>query len=609
MSDNISVPPHRMSHFLPRLLRLASRRRGAIAAVLLLMLLRTGFDLLKPWPMKVLMDHALQGHAPSPRLAAAIEALPGAATPQALVWWSVAAMAVLALLLWAATAASVLAGATLGQRLAYDLAAQLFSHLQRLSLRFHGRRATGDMVRRVTTDSACVTTLIRDVAIPLIAALVMLIAIFIILVRLNWPLAMISLAVVPPMALVLRHYARPMMDASYRQGEVDGHMYTVAERTLSAIPAVQAFHRHDLADRQYADAAVASLSAGMETTRMQMRFKLFIALTTALGTAAILWVGAAQVMSGRLTLGTLLVFLSYLASLYGPLETLAYTSSTAQSAAGGARRILEVLSTDPDVKEAAHPKRLLTARGELTFDSLTFGYDPGRPVLRDLSLGIPAGTSLALVGATGAGKSTLASLVSRLFDPWSGSVKLDGIDLRELSLEELRRHVALVLQEPFLFPATIAENIAYGRPGATVEQIEAAARAANAHEFIQRLEAGYDTVIGERGATLSGGQRQRLGIARALLKDAPVLVLDEPTSALDPSSEALVMEALKRLSAGRTSLIIAHRLSTVRHADRAAVLDGGRIAELGTHEQLIAAGGLYARMHHVYVQSSTPEGA
>jgi ATP-binding cassette, subfamily B, bacterial len=344
-----------------------------------------------------------------------------------------------------------------------------------------------------------------------------------------------------------------------------------------------------------------TLRAALASADADLRFKIAMGIATSLGTAAVLWFGAHEVLVGQLTVGTLLVFLAYLASFYTPLNAIMYSSSVAQAAVGSARRVMEVLEAEEEVEQRAGAVVLGRVRGGVELEGVTFGYEPGRAVLREVSLGVEPGRKLALVGATGAGKSTLVGLVPRFFDPWQGRVRIDGVDVREVTLASLRQQIALVLQEPFLFPISIAENIAYGRPQATRQQVEAVARAANADEFISRLPEGFDTVIGERGATLSGGERQRIAIARALLKDAPILILDEPTSALDAGTEGLVLQALERLMEGRTTLIIAHRFSTIRGADHIVVLEQGRVSESGTHETLVTRHGSYWNLHRLQV--------
>ncbi|MCK9993339.1 MAG: hypothetical protein Dbin4_01859 [Alphaproteobacteria bacterium] len=577
--------------------RYALRRWSGMSAVLFTMLLKIGVDVLRPWPMMALVDYVLQ-HQPMPSwLLSAMTALFGATSAQDLILLCIAGTAVVFLLGWALTAAAAMAGVGFGQQLAYDLAADLFAHLQKLSLRFHSRRSAGDSIRRVLVDSNCISTIVKDAMIPVLTSVVTLIVMFGILWKLNAALAMVSLAVVPMMAWTFRCYAGRMVETSYRQQEIDSGIYETIERTLSAIPVVQAFCREEDADLQFRKATSASLSATLVATDVQLKFKIFIGLSTALGAAGMLWLGAHEVLAGRLTAGSLLVFLSYLSSLYSPLEMLAYTSSTMRGAAGSALRVMEVLNTGDHVQQAPGALPLAAVKGEVILEDVTVGYETGRPVLHNVSLRARAGECIAIVGPTGAGKSTLVSLIPRFVDPWSGRVMLDGQDLTTLSLESLRKNISLVLQEPFLFPVSIAGNIAYGNPAASHGQIEAAARAANAHDFIIRLPEGYDTVVGERGATLSGGERQRISIARALLKDAPILILDEPTSSLDMRTEALLLEALQRLTAGRTTFVIAHRLSTIRNADLIAVMDSGRIAETGTHSELLAAGGLYAGLH------------
>jgi ATP-binding cassette subfamily B protein/subfamily B ATP-binding cassette protein MsbA len=455
----------------------------------------------------------------------------------------------------------------------------------------------GDLVRRVATDSSSLQGLVLGVGMPILSSIVSVVAMVGILWHLDRTLSLLAVGAAPLLVLLIRVFDRPMARSSDEQQRLEGEMMALAEQTLSALPVVQAFGREDHHDERFRALSRHTLRAHLRVMLAQLQFKVGVGSVTALGTALIMAIGGFHVLDGSLSVGTLLVFLSYLASLYAPMTTLAYSSSGLATAGANARRVLEVLDAEEVVREQPGAVALPRVRGHVRLEGVTFGYEPGRPVLEDVTLEAQPGGTVALVGATGAGKSTLVSLIPRFFDPWAGRVLVDGVDARTVQLASLRAQISLVLQEPFLLPLTVAENIAYGRQGATRAEVEAAARAANAHEFIARLPAGYETVIGERGATLSGGQRQRLSIARALVKDAPILILDEPTSALDAETEALLLEALARLMAGRTTFIIAHRLSTIRDADHIVVLEHGRIVEQGSHAALLAAEGRFHRLH------------
>jgi ATP-binding cassette subfamily B protein/subfamily B ATP-binding cassette protein MsbA len=582
----------------------AFRRKPSVALALGTMLLKVGVDVLKPWPMLFLLDYVLGGKDMPPALNQFASALPGTAEREGLVLWTVASTVVIFLLSWALNLANSYANVSLGQRMVYDLAGDLFAKLQQLSLHFHLRKAAGDTIRRVTTDCTCVSAIAKDALLPILSAFLSLVVMFTILWRVSPGLTLLALAVVPCLMWIFHLYAQPMLERSHQQQEIEGRIYNTIERTFSAMPVVQAFGREDLSDHLFQEANRETMTAVLSLTRIQIRFKVLMGLTTATATAGLLWFGASQALRGEATVGVILLFLSYLASLYTPIETVMYTSATIQGAAGSAVRVREILSERQTVTDKPGAIALSSVRGEVRFEDVSFGYERGRAILRGITLQANPGDTIALVGATGAGKSTLVSLLPRFFDPWQGRVLLDNHDLRVLQLKSLRQHVAVVLQDPFLFPVSVSENIAYGQPNATLAEIEAAARAAGAHEFIQGLPGGYRSILGERGATLSGGQRQRLSIARALLKNAPVLILDEPTSALDAETEAALLQALDRLLKGRTTFIIAHRLSTVRRADRIVVLDEGRIVESGRHAQLLAAGGHYARLHQVQFGTS-----
>jgi ATP-binding cassette subfamily B protein len=596
-----------LPHLCAWALRYAFRRGWPLLGVSGSLLLRVGLDVLKPWPMVFLIDYVLRGQSQPPLVAQLVEALPGAATPINLVGWSVAATVLMFLLSWFAGLAATYSNISLGQRMTYDLAGDLFTKLQQLSLHFHARKSVGDNIRRVTGDCGCAAIIVKDALLPAISSVISLGLMFGILWKIDAKLTLLALAVVPLMALAFGRYARPMMDRSYEQQEAEGKIYDVVEQTFSAIAIVQAFGGENANEKRFANATGATLAKIRTLTRVQLEFKLLMGTATAMGTAAIIWFGAQHALAGTLSVGAIVLFLSYLGSLYEPLEALAYTSSTIQGAAGSARRVWEVLQTENQVQDKPGAKALQFGKGRVQLENVTFGYEPGRPVLRNISLDANPGETIALVGMTGAGKSTLVSLVPRFADPWEGKVLVDGQDLRDVRLKSLRQQIAIVLQESFLFPITVAENIAYGMPHATQEQIEQAARAANAHDFISRMPQSYHTIIGERGGTLSGGERQRISIARALLKDAPILILDEPTSALDAQTEQGLMAALERLTRNRTTFIIAHRLSTIRRADRILVLHDGQLAESGTHEELLARGGRYANFHSLQSSPASAE--
>jgi ATP-binding cassette subfamily B protein/subfamily B ATP-binding cassette protein MsbA len=581
------------------LIRYALRRRGGMSAVLGLMLLKSGFDVLRPWPMKILVDNVLDHKPLSPSLSHLMEALPGGATPAALLGWCVVATVLFFLGGWAIGLAGSFANINFGQRMVFDLAADLLAHLQRLSMHFHTRSTTGDLVRRVTTDTSCVSTIVKDALLPVLGALISLVVMFGVMWKLSPVLTLLALAVVPMMIFSFHRYAKRMAETSYVQQEAEGRLYDVINQTLTSISSVQLFGREDHGDNRLAAGTQVALAAAIDTTVVQMKFKVLMGLASVVGTTAILWIGTMQALNGPLSVGSLLLFLAYISALYAPLESIMYTSSTIQAAAGSARRVLEILEIDPEVRDAPHARPLELVNGHVKFEHVSFGYEAHRHVLSDVSFEVQPGELVAVVGPTGAGKSTLLGMIPRLFDPFQGRVSIDGRDLRDITVASLRSQISVVPQEPFLFPFTVAQNIAYARPDAAPDEIEAAARAANAHEFIMKMEQGYQSVVGERGATLSGGERQRIAIARALLKDAPILILDEPTSALDALTEAAVMDALERLMAGRTVFVIAHRLSTVRRANSIIVLENGRVVERGSYHDLLERDGLFARLHRL----------
>jgi ATP-binding cassette subfamily B protein/subfamily B ATP-binding cassette protein MsbA len=579
-----------------RLLRYLAPHRGDVAVVLAMTGLGVGLEVLRPWPIKLLVDHVLGQQPTAGDGAPPLRWLPGATGPEGLLAWVAVGTILIFLAGTLGTMFQTRASVRLGQRMVYELGADLFLHLQRLSLLFHTRRPVGDTIARVTGDPYGLQTLVNAALLPLLQSVVMLAAMFVVMWRLEPTLTALALGVVPLLGLAIRLLGKPMQERMRERRELEGRMISVVHQALTALPVVQAFTREEAEHARFRQYATQTVTAYERSTGADMTFKLVVGLVTAVGTAAVIWVGAHYALEGRLSVGTILVFISYLGSLYGPVNSIAYTAATLRYTAANAERVLEVLDTAPDVRDrpGARDVRL---QGHLRFERVRFGYEPDRPVVDDVSFEAQPGEVVAIVGPTGAGKSSLVSLLVRHFDPWSGRVTLDGHDIRDLRLRSLRQQVAIVLQDPFILPLTVAENIAYGRPDASPDDIRAAATAANADDFIRRLPDGYDTVVGERGATLSGGERQRLAIARALVKGAPILVLDEPTSALDARTETLLLDALDRLMKGRTTLVIAHRLSTVRSADRIVVLDQGRVLEQGRHAELLAREGLYASLY------------
>jgi ATP-binding cassette, subfamily B, bacterial len=589
-----------MTPWTRRIARYARPELGSLTALSGLALLGAGLSALAPWPLKLIVDHVLPGKQ-LPAAAAWLEGLPGFTGQSGALAWLAGGTILVFLANGGLSNVSRYLEAGLGARMSYALGEALFAHLQRLSPRELRPFRTGDLIRRVSVDSNCVRDLVTGVLAPALTSLAVFAAMFLVMWNLDPALTVVcSLVVIPLMIAIRRNQAR-IAERTYVQQELEGRIMSLAEQSLGALPVVQAFAQEAAEEGRFHAVSAETIRACLRTVASQLRFRISVSATTTAASALIMGFGGWRVLQDELTVGGLLVFLAYLAALYGPLENLSLLSEHFAAAAGRARRVLEVLDCSPAIQDAPQGWPRLSVprqgRGCLRIEGVSFGYQPGRPVLREVTIEVRPGEMIAVVGVSGAGKSTLACLIARLLDPAEGCICLDGRDIRSFPLADWRRAVAVVFQEPFLLPVTIAQNIAYGRPGARRREIVAAARAAGADAFVSRMPRGYDTVIGERGAELSGGERQRLAIARALLKDAPIVVLDEPTSALDVATEAQVLTSLDGLAAGRTTILITHRLSTVRFADRIVLLSQGRVAEQGSLEQLMAARGPYYRLH------------
>jgi ATP-binding cassette subfamily B protein/subfamily B ATP-binding cassette protein MsbA len=561
-----------------------------------LLLVAGALELFLPWPVKWLVDHAFGGRPAPPWLAR----LGFGADPVRAITWVCGAVLVLGVAHKAAQMISNFLLIRAGLRLVKNLRLHLSDHLHRLSLRYHDRTKVGDSIYRAAYDSYAAQSLLSGVVVPVTTGVVILAGILTVMLRLDGVLTAIALAVGPLLGVTIWAFGRGIERQSRRYHEQESALVSTMQETLTSIRFVQAYNREADTAGRVAERTNRSLAANERLALIQLAFSACVGLTMSAGTATAIYVGAHRVLDGRLLLGDVLVFLSYLGMLYTPVNAFAQSSGVLRSARTQLEPVFEILATAPDVTDRPGAVTLPRLRGRIEFRGAGFAYEPGQWVMRHVDLVIPEGSVAAIVGRTGAGKSTLASLLLRFYDPDEGAILLDGHDLRDLRLDWLRRQVGLMLQDPILLSGTIAENIACGRPGAKRAQIVDAARRAQAHEFVCGLPDGYETMLGERGVNLSGGQRQRLALARAFLKDAPVLILDEPTSALDAQTEGALIGSMHGLMKGRTTLIIAHRLSTIRRADLILVIDDGRIVESGSHESLIGHDSIYRSLYHAY---------
>ena len=568
-----------------RVLRYYQPFWGKTVIGLFLSLVGIGLNLLKPWPFKIIVDDFLR---PTP-----------AARGDWQTWVPLLCLALVVIQVfwgiinWITNYLFV----KIGLQALLKLRTDLYAHLQRLSLKFHDARRSADSSFRVAYDSQSIQTIYNKGFTNIFASGIALIGTFIVMLRLDWVLTLLSLAIVPLIVGAIYFFARRIRSESTSIQEHESAVLAQAQEGLSSIRMVHAFGREDFEVMQFHQQAQQSLQANLRLTLTNVNSALVISTLMVIGTAAMYYVGTLHVLAGTLSLGSLLVFSAYLLMLYQPLESLTYTAWAMEGATAGAKRCFEVLDSQDDVRDSPNAVDISSAKGAIEFRSVDFGYAESRIVLRDVNLSIAPNQIVGLVGGTGAGKSTLLSLVPRFYDPAMGSVMLDSRDVREITKKSLRDQIAIVLQDTLLFSTTVRENIAYGRADASEEEIIEAARRAQADEFIRQMPQEYSSLVGERGGHLSVGQRQRIGIARAFLKNAPILLLDEPTSALDPSTEAAIMETIKELMRGRTTLIATHRLATIHNLDQIIVLEHGRIIEQGRGPELLTRGGVYAKLY------------
>jgi ATP-binding cassette, subfamily B, bacterial len=567
--------------------------RRTLIAVVALTVLTAIFGLAEPWPLAIILNNVLEDQHTSGFVSAVFGDEPT-------VWVILVTMVIARFLITAIgnafTVANHYLGSTMEQNMILDLRSDLFAHVQRLSLTFHDERRTGALMSQINNQAAAVGNIVMVVP-PIAESLLTLVGMFVIATLIDWQLALLSLVILPLLYWSFGLYGKRIVPRLQRVQQLEWQSLSIVHEAMSMLRVIVSFGREEYEHQRFREQGQTAVDERVKLTVSQSLYTLGVQTTTVAGTSLILGVGAWHVMQGKITIGELIVLMTYIGSVYAPLEQLSLTVGTVHEQLVQFNASLDLLDTDPEVVERPDAVALGRASGRVTAQGVSFAYRGRKSTLSNISFHARAGERVAIVGHTGAGKSTLMSLLVRFYDPASGRIELDGVDLRDIQLQSLREQISVVLQEPLLFSGTIEENIRYGKLGAGIDEVREAAKAANADDFISRLPNGYGTEVGERGAQLSGGERQRICVARAFLKDAPVLILDEPTSSIDSKTERVILDALDDLMVGRTSFMIAHRLSTVRHADQILVLEEGGIAERGHHDELVAAGGIYKQLY------------
>ena len=553
-------------------------------------------DLLEPWPLKVVFDNVL-GSKPLPKWLAVVVHSVAGTNKLAILSFVVVMVLAIATVGAVSTYFEKYLTTSVAQWVSHDLRRSLYNHIQKLSLSFHDNKRTGDLISRITSDIDTIQDFISQVLLGLIVNVLTLIGMLGVMFYLNWTFTLIALSVAPLLFVVVYAFTRRIKKASRDVRKNEGEIASIASEVLSSIHVVKAFTREDYEQQRFEKQSLETVESALAARSLKAKLTPAVEVIVAAGTCLVFWYGVRLVLAGTITAGSLLVFLIYLGKMYKPMRDLSKMTDTISKTQVGYERIREIAETDREVRNLPGARPAPRFKGEIEFRHVDFSYADRPLTLKDVNFKLESGQIGALVGPTGAGKTTIASLIARFYEPTGGQVMIDGQDVRRYKIKSLRRQISFVLQESLLFRAPIWQNIAYGRPEASRQQVIEAAKLANADEFIVQLPEGYDTLVGERGVTLSGGQRQRIAIARAIVRNSPILILDEPTSGLDAASEELVFDALQRLMKGKTSIVIAHRLATVQTADVIFVIDGGTIVQQGSHEELIKLDGLYAHLY------------
>jgi len=571
---------------------------GSLVIIFAAMLVQTAMSLAAPWPLKVILDNVLNSHK-APEWLDRLRIIPLGGDKLELALVAGAMVVVIATLSALASYVENYYSESVSQYVAHDLRMRVYEHLQRLSLCYYDTHQVGAILSTITSDVKTIQNFASSGTLGILVDLLTIVGMLVIMFWLNWDFALIAIAATPFLLFFVARFNRAVKKATHDVRKHQAQIVSVVQEGLESVRVVKAYGRQDLEEENLSSVSHATVESALKARKIKAVLSPVVSIVAGICTGIVLWRGTALVLSDAMTIGSLTVFLTYLSKFFKPVQDLAKMGSTIAQTAVGIERVQTILNTDTVIPERPDAREPSTLKGAIEFEHIAFAYDPKEPVLKDVHAKIAAGQFVGIVGPTGGGKSTIVSMIPRFYDPSAGRVLIDGVDLRDLTIQGLRGQIGFVLQDTVLFRGTVRDNIAYGRPTATESEIIEAAKLANADEFIAKMPDGYNTMVGERGLTLSGGQRQRIGIARAIIRNAPILILDEPTAALDTESEKLVMEALERLMKGRTVLTIAHRLSTIRDAHKIIVLKDGVVAEEGTHDELVAKNGVYAELHRI----------